>query len=149
MSEKKGLTFEELQSTAKNTRKTLEQKSLILYNVVRSFENEGKVVFPSGIVAHRLDLVMLVDDLEDMVSFGLVLQQQELLRKRIVSLYHTADHLSHEDERNSVAHILKDFFEAQTEEGVFGGLFLKEGSLGSKEPFAVTEKFHQKEKDKQ
>jgi hypothetical protein len=47
------------------------------------------------------------------------------LHERILSLYQTADHLSHEDERNSCAHILKEFFNAETEEGTFGGLFLK------------------------
>ena len=50
----------------------------------------------------------------------------EELRDRILSLYDTADHLSHEDERNSCAHLLKDLFNVQIEEGIFGGAFLKE-----------------------
>jgi len=44
----------------------------------------------------------------------------------ILGLYRTADHLGHEDERNSCAYLLRDLFNFETEEGVFGGLFLKE-----------------------
>ena len=51
------------------------------------------------------------------------------LEERIRALYRTTDHLSHEDERNSCAYILKEFFGAETEEGIFGGLFLKKDSL--------------------
>lgn len=51
MKEDKFKGFVGVLEQAKTTRKTLEQQSMILYNVVRAFENEGKVVFPSGILA--------------------------------------------------------------------------------------------------
>jgi len=50
------------------------------------------------------------------------------LKLWIFGLYKKADHLSHEDERQSCAYILRDVFGVETEEGMFGEVFLTEKS---------------------
>lgn len=53
-----------------------------------------------------------------------VQQEIDKLKLWIFGLYKKADHLSHEDERQSCAYLLHNSFGVETEEGTFGGLFL-------------------------
>jgi hypothetical protein len=55
-------------------------------------------------------------------------QKLDKLKLWIFGLYKKADHLSHEDERQSCACILRDVFGVETEESMFGELLLTEKS---------------------
>jgi len=79
-----------------------------------------------------LNLSKHVDVLTELVTLEDVekdqVEKEKKLKLWIFGLYKRADHLSHEDERQSCACILRDNFGVETEEGMFGELFLTEKS---------------------
>jgi hypothetical protein len=50
------------------------------------------------------------------------------LKLWVFALYKQTDHLGHEDERQSCAYLLRDYFGVETEKGMFGELFLTDKS---------------------
>jgi len=97
-------------------------------------EEKCQFYYSPSFVCNMRNQCPLLERLED--------AQKEIdkLKLWIFGLYKKADHLSHEDERQSCAYILRDVFGVETEEGMFGEVFLTEKSQKELEELLKEEK---------